>query len=216
MALLAPRDARKFCDGVFFHSWEPVGGPRVRLSIHVAVISDCQSSSGGPKPAQTSTPRRPKRPPRGRPAVRNYSHVDYTKIRGMSSQENPSKWWAASRPNYWKGFPGRRGRPEQKNQRVPVLVLKTLVYRPAPLNRHRVSWRIVCPSTHQVFQFLVLGPTVEHRFWGSGRPREPGKPFQMVGTSGPRSLGSPGRQGWCVVRQPFPNTSFGLGIFISQ
>jgi hypothetical protein len=40
MALLAPRDARKFCDGVFFHNWEPVGGPRVWLSIHVAVISD--------------------------------------------------------------------------------------------------------------------------------------------------------------------------------
>jgi hypothetical protein len=37
--------------------------------------------------------------------------VDLGDLGGPGGLEDPSKRWGASRPAFWNGFPGRRGRP---------------------------------------------------------------------------------------------------------
>ena len=61
----------------------------------------------------------------GRPGI-----VDFWGLGGPGGRKTPSEWRGASRPTLWKGFPGRRDRPDLQNRRSPArpkTMYKTIV-----------------------------------------------------------------------------------------
>ena len=63
----------------------------------------------------------------GRPEIANSGGP-----RSPGGRENPSKRWGASRHSFWKGSPGRQGRPDPKIRGCPVGPKTTNRHNPAP------------------------------------------------------------------------------------